>query len=148
MVNQRYPRSPRLLATSPAGLFAGGDTGQGARRDDARNDRCFAQAVSRCRGRLAENEQQPAPIDDFSDMNDYIYLRNKSRQLDDVQTDFHTSYAQVVTTVRSMDDALLFEPGRLSWRDGSPLYGLVIGNTYGHYEEHIGPIQNWLASQS
>src|SRR5579863_1117715 len=89
---------------------------------------------------LAESEPQPAPTDDFSDMNDYIYLRNKSRQLDDVQTDFHTSYAQVVATVRSMDDALLFEPGRLSWTDGNPLYGWVVGNTFGHYEEHIGPI--------
>ena len=39
---------------------------------------------------LAESEQQPAPTDDYSDMNDYIYLRNKSRQLDDVQTDFHS----------------------------------------------------------
>lgn len=97
---------------------------------------------------LAESEQQPAPTDDYSDMNDYIYLRNKSRQLDDVQTDFHTSYAQVVATVRSMDDALLFEPDRLSWTDGNPLYAWVTGNTYGHYEEHIGPIKNWLASQS
>ncbi len=96
---------------------------------------------------LAESEPQPAPIDDFSDMNDYIYLRNKSRQLDDVVTDFHTSYAQVVATVRSMDDALLFEPGRLSWTDGNPLYGWVVGNTYGHYEEHIGPIKAWLANQ-
>lgn len=97
---------------------------------------------------LAESEQKPTPIDDFSDMNDYIYLRNKSRQLDDVQTDFHISYAQVVATVRSMDDALLFEPGRLAWTEGSPLYAWVVGNTFGHYEEHIGPIKNWLASQS
>lgn len=97
---------------------------------------------------LAESEPQPAPVDDFSDENDYIYLRNKSRLLDDVQTDFHTSYAQVVATVRSIDDALLFEPDRLSWTEGNPLYAWVVGNTYEHYEEHIGPIKNWLASQS
>ena len=81
-------------------------------------------------------------------MNDYIYLRNKSRQLDEVQADFHTSYAQVVATVRSMDDALLFEPDRLAWTEGNALYGWVVGNTFGHYEEHIGPIKNWLANQS
>lgn len=97
---------------------------------------------------LAESEQQPAPTDEHSDMNDYIYLRNKSRQLDDVQSDFHASYAQVVATVRSMDDALLFEPGRLSWTDGNPLYGWVVGNTFGHYEEHIEPIKSWLANQA
>src|SRR5579863_2722430 len=97
---------------------------------------------------LAESEQQQAPIDDFSDMNDYIYLRNRSRTLDDVQADFQASYAQVVATVRSMDEAVLFEPGRLSWTEGSPLYAWVVGNTFGHYEEHIGPIKNWLASQS
>lgn len=97
---------------------------------------------------LAESEQQQAPTDDYSDENDYIYLRNKSRQLDEVQTDFHTSYAQVVATVSSMDDALLFDHDKLSWTEGNPLYAWVAGNTYGHYEEHTGPIQNWLANQS
>jgi hypothetical protein len=96
---------------------------------------------------LAESEPQSSPIDDYSDMNDYIYLRNKSRQLDEVQTDFHTSYAQVVATVRSMDDALLFDHDKLSWTEGNPLYAWVVGNTFGHYEEHIGPIKNWLANQ-
>ncbi len=97
---------------------------------------------------LAEPEQKQESIDDFSDMNDYIYLRNKSRQLDEVQTDFHTSYAQVVATVRSMDDALLFDPDKLSWTEGDPLYAWVVGNTFGHYEEHIGPIKTWLANQA
>ncbi|HVB23345.1 MAG TPA: ClbS/DfsB family four-helix bundle protein [Ktedonobacteraceae bacterium] len=97
---------------------------------------------------LAESEQQPTPTDEFSDMNDYIYLRNKSRQLDDVQADFHTSYTQVVATVRSMDDALLFDPNTVSWTKGNPLYAWVAGDTYEHYEEHIGPIKSWLASQA
>ncbi|HLJ36632.1 MAG TPA: ClbS/DfsB family four-helix bundle protein, partial [Ktedonobacteraceae bacterium] len=97
---------------------------------------------------LAESEPQSAPTDDYSDMNDYIYLRNKSRQLDEVQTDFHASYAQVVATVRSMDEALLFDPAKISWGEGNPLYAWVVGNTFGHYEEHIGPIKNWLASQA
>lgn len=97
---------------------------------------------------LAQSEQQPTPTDDFSDMNDYIYLRNKNRSLDDVQSDFHNSYAQVVSTVRSMDEGLLFDPNALPWAKGTALYEWVVGNTFGHYEEHIGPIQNWLASQS
>lgn len=97
---------------------------------------------------LAESEQKPAPTDDASEMNDYVYLRNKSRQLDDVQTDFHTSYAQVVAMVRSMDETLLFDPGKISWGEGTPLYAWVAGNTFGHYEEHIGAIKNWLASQA
>jgi hypothetical protein len=97
---------------------------------------------------LAEIEEKQAPIDDFSDMNDYIYLRNRSRTLDDVQADFQASYAQVVETLHTIDDALLFEPDRLSWTEGNPLYAWVVGNTFEHYEEHIGAIKNWLANQS
>lgn len=94
---------------------------------------------------LAQNEEQPAPTDDFSDMNDYIYLRNKNRSLDDVQSDFANSYAEIVATVRPMDDALLFDPNAVPWAKGTALYEWVAGNTYGHYEEHIKTIKNWLA---
>src|SRR5579872_854485 len=48
MVNQRYSGSPRLLATSPADLFAERNRGQATGKNDARDDRCVAQAIPRC----------------------------------------------------------------------------------------------------
>ena len=92
---------------------------------------------------LAESEQQQTPIDDFSDENDYIYLRNKSRTLADVLTDFQASYAQVVETLHTIDDALLFEPDRFPWAEGNALWYWVAGNTFEHYEEHSRQIKIW-----
>jgi hypothetical protein len=47
--------------------------------------------------------------------------------------------------VQSLSEEDLIDPLRFAWMEGSPLFYLVAGNTYGHYQEHIDPIQQWLA---
>lgn len=86
--------------------------------------------------------------DEFSGENSFLYHQNKERSLADVQDDFRSTFAAIVATVQRIDDALLFDPHNMAWTDGRPLWGWIAGNTFGHYEEHTGPIEQWLATQA
>ncbi len=77
-------------------------------------------------------------------LNEQFYKENKSRPLDDVLTDFRTTYLQIVDVVQVMNEEDLTDPHRFSWMKGNPLWYLVAGDTYEHYQEHKGPIQEWL----
>jgi hypothetical protein len=48
--------------------------------------------------------------------------------------------------VQAMPEDDLINPGRFAWSQGRPLWLLVAGDTYEHYQEHIAQIQEWLAT--
>ena len=73
-----------------------------------------------------------------------FYEENKSRPLEEVVSDFRTTFRQIVEVVQALSDEDLFEPMRFAWMKGNALWELVPGNTYGHYQEHTGSIQEWL----
>lgn len=86
--------------------------------------------------------------DEYSPQNSFLYHQNKNRSLADIQDDFRSTYTDIVAAVQRMDDALLFDPHSVAWTDGRPLWGWIAGNTFGHYEEHTGPIEQWLAARA
>jgi hypothetical protein len=45
-----------------------------------------------------------------------------------------------------MHEEELISPQRFAWTQGSPLWQLVAGDTYEHYQEHRAQIQEWLAT--
>ncbi len=78
------------------------------------------------------------------EINERIYQENKDRPLTEVQAAFRASYQQVLAAVQAMSEPALNSP--LPWRaSGDPIWPFVAGNTFGHYEEHGGIIQRWLA---
>jgi hypothetical protein len=79
-------------------------------------------------------------------LNEQFYNENKSRPLKDVLTDFRTTYLQIADVVQAMNEEDLISPQRFAWMRGNPLYYLVAGDTYEHYEEHSPPIQEWLVN--
>jgi len=86
----------------------------------------------------------PADDEEMDKMNARFYEENKSRPLVEVLADFHATYRQVVEAVQALSDEDLFDPQRFAWMKGNALWELVAGNTYDHYQEHIGSIQEWL----
>jgi hypothetical protein len=78
-------------------------------------------------------------------LNEQFYKENKSRPLDDVLTDFRTTYMQIVDEVQVLNEEDLTDPHRFTWMKGNPLWYIIAGNTYEHYQQHRGPIQEWLA---
>ena len=83
--------------------------------------------------------------DEFSPENSFLYHQNKERPLADVQDDFRLTFADIVATVQRIDGTLLFDSHSMAWTEGRPLWLWIAGNTYEHYEEHTGPIEQWLA---
>jgi hypothetical protein len=98
----------------------------------------------------ARNESPSVYITGLDDeevdrLNEQFYQENKSRALDEVMTDFRSTYLQIVEAVQAMQEEDLTDAQRFSWARGIPLWRFVAGDTYEHYLEHIGPIKDWLA---
>lgn len=77
-------------------------------------------------------------------LNAGFYEENKSRPLEEVITDFRTTYRHIVEAVQALSNEGLFEPKHFAWMKDNALWELVPGDTYEHYQEHIQSIQEWL----
>lgn len=86
----------------------------------------------------------PDSVEEMDALNAQFYFENKSRSLDEVLTDFRTTYQQIMDIVQGMSQDDLTNPDRFSWAQGRPLLDLIAGDTYEHYQEHIKQIQEWL----
>jgi hypothetical protein len=86
----------------------------------------------------------PDSIEEMDELNAQFYKQNKSRPLDEVLNDFRTTHLQIMDIVQAMPEEDLTNPQRFAWAQGRPLWQLVAGDTYEHYQEHIGQIQKWL----
>lgn len=79
--------------------------------------------------------------------NQRFYEEYKARPLKLVLEDFRAIYGKIVATVHELDTEDLLEPDRFPWMQGNPLWQLIAGDTYEHYEEHAEPIRAWLEKQ-
>jgi hypothetical protein len=85
----------------------------------------------------------PDTLEEMDRLNEQFYKENKSRPLDDVLTGFRTTYLQIVDEVQVLNEEDLTDPHRFSWMKGNPLWYVIAGDTYKHYQEHTGTIQQW-----
>lgn len=76
--------------------------------------------------------------------NAYLFERNKTRELRDVLDEYRATFAHIVETIEGLSDAEIFEENYFPARNGSPLLDLIIGDSYEHYDEHLGWIRAWL----
>ena len=88
----------------------------------------------------------PDSVEEMDALNAQFYQENKSRSLNEVLTDFRTTYLQITHTIQAMHEEDLISPHRFVWSQGRPLWQLVAGDTYEHYQEHMAQIQEWLAT--
>ncbi len=94
----------------------------------------------------APNRPGPGSTWDGLDaLNEQIYQENRNKTLDEVQQAFSETHQQAVRTVETMKEKDLFDPDRFAWLEGNPIWHLVAGNTWRHYEEHRKSIQEWAA---
>lgn len=86
----------------------------------------------------------PDSVEEMDALNAQFYFENKSRPLDEVLTDFRTTYQQITNIVEAMPQDDLTNPDRFAWAKGEPLWKAIAGDTYEHYQEHIKQIEEWL----
>lgn len=86
----------------------------------------------------------PADADPESVMqaeNQYMYEQSRERPLADVVKDFRSAHRAIYDFVAQMEERDIFDPNRFPSRNGSPALNLIAGDTYEHYDEHLGWIQ-------
>jgi hypothetical protein len=66
-------------------------------------------------------------------LNQQIYEKNQARSLDDILTEFHASYQEIVTIIEAIPEEDMFVHGRFSWTDKLTLADYIAGNTCNHY---------------
>lgn len=83
---------------------------------------------------------------DIDDLNAFLYRRNHNRALAEVLADFRQAQERVLAILGQMSDADLEKPysryqPQAAASNDQPVVGWIIGNTYGHDEEHLATIQ-------
>lgn len=68
------------------------------------------------------------------------YEANRARPLPDIRLDFHHIHDQLMAELALWPDDLE-HPQWSTWIDGPPLWQIIPGDTYEHYEEHIGVLR-------
>ncbi|HEY6406444.1 MAG TPA: DinB family protein [Ktedonobacteraceae bacterium] len=79
--------------------------------------------------------------------NEKTFLQNRDRALDDVQTQYHQSYQEILAQVRALTEDDITRPGHFSWTNGRTLVPYIAANTYEHYQEHIEQIRKLLGEK-
>jgi len=69
-------------------------------------------------------------------LNTHLYEQNKNRPLQEVMQDFRATHRAMFDFVAQMNENDIFDPQRFAWRNGSPAFDMLAGNTYEHYDEH------------
>lgn len=77
---------------------------------------------------------------DYDRMNAVIQQRHHDKSLEDVLNSFQESHRRLVDHLQTLADADLMRPYRDYAPNSTtdrPVYAYIVGNTYGHYEEHL-----------
>jgi hypothetical protein len=87
-------------------------------------------------GWRGEEVHTPAPgmtWCDLPQLNQQVYERHRDRPLEDVLTDFHASYRQILGLVEGMPEEEVFTAGYYPWTGQGALVGYIAANTCHHY---------------
>jgi hypothetical protein len=87
----------------------------------------------------------------MDEVNDLVYQRNRDSTPGQALTAFRAAHQEMLDALAPLGNADLqrpytdFDPQATQWAE-RPIVGWIIGDTFEHYEEHLGYIQSLLAS--
>jgi uncharacterized protein (TIGR03083 family) len=88
---------------------------------------------------------------DMDQVNQIMYRQHKDRPLAEVRAFFDKAHNDLRAAVAGLQDADLqrtyshFQPDEPGEDNGTPIVAFLVGNSFGHYEEHIPWINNVVA---
>ncbi len=115
--------------------------------------------------RLPGQQRIPFPVeahegeswpDQMQRINDYYYAQFKDKPLAEVKADFEAAYQHTLAAVEALSDAQLVGEDKAGLGQGDDSYDrevrenipdMVAGDTYEHFNEHLGFMADWLARQ-
>lgn len=69
----------------------------------------------------------------IDNLNQEIYERNRDRPLDEILSEFHTSYDELLIVIEAISEDDMFEQSRFEWTGSLTLADYIAGNTCNHY---------------
>jgi hypothetical protein len=87
----------------------------------------------------------------MDEVNDLVHQRSQERDAAEALAAFRAAYQAMLDALAPLEDADLqrpysdFDPAATRYAD-RPIAGWIIGDTYEHYEEHLGYIRSMLAA--
>ena len=89
------------------------------------------------------------PQDQVQIVNDWVYLTNRDRPLQEVVADADEAWRHLQALFAQAPEEMLTNPTRFSWLDGKALGPYILDNFTGHlHEEHEPAIRAWMARSS
>ncbi|MHA1956140.1 MAG: ClbS/DfsB family four-helix bundle protein [Candidatus Thorarchaeota archaeon] len=101
-------------------------------------------------GLRGEVPETPAPGLEWSQLrilNQKVFEKHQTRTLDDIKTEFQTSFERVLDTVDGISEEDIFVAGRFAWTGKDTLAGFVLANTANHYRWAKTRIRRWLKAR-
>jgi hypothetical protein len=83
---------------------------------------------------------QPQSDADIDQMNADFTKENEAKSLAQVLAAFADNEAKIEAAITAVPEAALLDKDYYDWRNGRPLSWMVVGNTFGHYQDHVVPI--------
>ena len=80
------------------------------------------------------------------DLNAKVYAENQARSLADVRRSEQQAYQELWRLVEVATEADLFHAQRFAWTQGKPFVNWIADNTYGHYDEHLPALRQWITT--
>jgi hypothetical protein len=102
-------------------------------------DSAYALLMSESRWKIMGVDEATWDAHDIDEINAVIKGRHENKTLDEARTLLQTSHRQLLEKIESMTDAELQLPFSHYVSDSSnsdPVWFWIVGNSYGHYEEH------------
>jgi hypothetical protein len=85
-------------------------------------------------------------LDNFNldEVNARNFTANHGRPLAEVQAEEEAAYQELLALTEKAPENDLFDPQRFSWTQGQPFFNWIEGNSYGHYQEHLPALEEWV----
>ncbi len=93
---------------------------------------------------LLKKGASPEPFRDIDMLNDQALTEMRSLSLADVQLFEKAAYQKMLALLNNASDQELFDPDHFAWTAGQCFEGIVSDNSWGHYDEHLPELTQWL----
>lgn len=89
----------------------------------------------------------PAPGIKWSQLrilNQQVFEKHRNRRLEDVRTEFQSSFTKVLDTIEEIPESDIFEIGKYVWTGKENIGGFILANTANHYQWAKSRIRSWM----
>ncbi|MHA1933683.1 MAG: ClbS/DfsB family four-helix bundle protein [Candidatus Thorarchaeota archaeon] len=98
-------------------------------------------------GLRGEVPETPAPGLKWSQLrilNQKVFEKHQNRTLDEIKTEFQSSFEIVLDTLDGISEEDMFGAGRFAWTERDTIAGYVLANTTNHYRWAKTRIRGWV----